>query len=837
MSTRSLSDDVRDLGALLGDVIREQAGPLAYELVESVRQTLVQRRRQQASTDDVKERLAALSSSDLELLTRAFGLYFNLTNLAEEHERVRARQARPGGKQTLEAAFEALRAAGRSADEVEAMVRETPLLLTFTAHPTEMRRRTVREHLTAISDGLGALETSPARARAEIGAHIEALWATTELRERSPTVADEVSGGLHSVGILASALVDVDVDLREAFAKVYARPLDAPLPLGVHSWMGGDRDGNPHVTPAVTRETLRRHRQEADRGLRETLVGLFAVVSQHRRLLPAGVVADGTAEEPFRERVEGMVRALREDPAFEPVAGLAALSTALSSAGQARTTTLLRPAEVRARVLGRHLARLDVREHSARIGDAMAFLFSQVGVVDYRDLDEAGRRERLLAELCMSRPMLGGRHHGGRDLPDDVAAVLGPYFVLRDEGVSDTRSIVSMTDDVSDVLEVLILAREAGVRVLPVPLFETLKDLTAAPAIMDGLLSTSVYRTALGDDVQEIMLGYSDSNKDAGPVAATWGLFVAQRELAAVCRRHRVRFRFFHGRGTSLGRGGGPMARAILAQPPGTIDAGLRLTEQGEALADKYGHPALARRNLEQGLYGLLVARGAPGRDATDEDAAAMAAAAAASSRAYRSLVDDADFLRFFEATTPIGEIARLKVASRPVRRAGPATLATLRAIPWVMSWTQNRANLPGWYGVDVALEVLGVARAREMFARWPAFRSMLDTVSMSLAKSDEVVFQAYLELDEQRSTLGPQLLEARRRTIDAVEAVYEGPLLEHEPRLKRSIALRNPYIEPIHRAQVELLRRSRSGQRGVVEDRALLATILGIAAGVRNAG
>jgi len=275
--------------------------------------------------------------------------------------------------------------------------------------------------------------------------------------------------------------------------------------------------------------------------------------------------------------------------------------------------------------------------------------------------------------------------------------------------VADTRSIVSMTDDVSDVLEVLLLAREAGVRVLPVPLFETLKDLTAAPVIMDGLLSTAVYRAALGDDVQEIMLGYSDSNKDAGPVAATWGLFVAQRELAAVCRRHGVRFRFFHGRGTSLGRGGGPMARAILAQPPGTIDAGLRLTEQGEALADKYGHPALARRNLEQGLY-----------------------------------------------------------------------------------------------------------------------------VSMSLAKSDAVVFQAYLELDEQQS---PHLLAARERTIAAIEHVYQAPLLDHEPRLKRSIALRNPYIEPIHRAQVELLRRSRRGERGVVEDRAVLSTILGIAAGVRNAG
>ena len=333
------------------------------------------------------------------------------------------------------------------------------------------------------------------------------------------------------------------------------------------------------------------------------------------------------------------------------------------------------------------------------------------------------------------------------------------------------------------------------------------------------------------------MLGYSDSNKDAGPVAAVFGLYRAQREISEVCRQAKVRWRFFHGRGTSLGRGGGPMARAILGQPPGTIGSGLRLTEQGEALADKYGDPALARRNLEQGLFGVLVAAGAPGDEAPAHFLEAMDVAAADSARAYRAFVTEPDFLRFFTAVTPIEEISRLKVASRPVRRGGAATLANLRAIPWVMSWTQNRANLPGWYGADVAFTTLGLPLCREMFARWPAFRSLLDNLQMSLAKSDDVVLRAYLELDEQRGPLGQLVLDARARTIALVQEVTEAPLLSQEPHLLRSIALRNPYIEPIHRAQIELLRRSRAGERTVVEDRALLSTIIGIAAGVRNAG
>jgi phosphoenolpyruvate carboxylase len=336
------------------------------------------------------------------------------------------------------------------------------------------------------------------------------------------------------------------------------------------------------------------------------------------------------------------------------------------------------------------------------------------------------------------------------------------------------------------------------------------------------------------------MIGYSDSNKDAGFFAAHWSLYEAQRRMAEVARAAGVRFRFFHGRGTSIGRGGGPMVRGILGQPPGTIGAGLRITEQGEALADKYSHPEQARRNLEQAIYGLLVAASHDSEPMPADWIAAMDRAADESVRAYRALVEDPGFLPFFEAVTPIGEIARLRIASRPVRRPGPPTLQNLRAIPWVMSWTQTRANVPGWYGLDVALASLGTERARALYAGAPFFRSMLDNAQMALAMSDDAIFHAYLGLAPAGDVLGARIVAARHDTIRRVEEITEAPLLANEPAIARSIALRNPYVEPIHRLQVELLRRARSAGGGALDpqlERALLLLIHGIAAGVRNAG
>ena len=833
---RTLSDDVRDLGALLGDVLREQAGAQAFERVETLRRTLVERRKTGADTSDVAHTLAALSAHDLEVLVRAFSLYFLLTNLAEEHERLRRRQAGGAKRHTFDEAMRLLRARGLGAAQVRALVRDARLMLTFTAHPTEMRRRTVRGHLRSITDTVPELES--AAGRATIGAHIEALWSTLQLRERAPTVHDEIKAGLHHVGVLSDALPEVERELRAAFRAHFGEDLAAPLPLSLHSWIGGDRDGNPFVTADVTRDALQLQRDEATRLVRDALLRLFENVSQHRLLLPADAHAGTTPQadeddEPFRAHVRELARRVRVEPSFDPTDALVALREELVRRGQERSARqFVDPVLCRASILGRRLAALDVREHSEKIGAAVALAFARLGVSDYAARAEDDKCAALEAALAASPPPQ-------LSLDDEEwRIVVEPLAVLRDEGIADARYVVSMTRGASDLLEVLWLARVVGVRVLPTPLFETLDDLVGAPAIVSKLLASPAFRAALGDEVFEIMLGYSDSNKDAGPVAASLALFEAQRALAAVCRAAGVPWRFFHGRGTSLGRGGGPMARAILGQPAGTLERGLRITEQGEALADKYGHPTWARRNLEQGIVAVLL--GAAPHDGATTDPAHVSAwqgAAQVARSAYRALVDDADFLRFFDTVTPLEEIARLRVASRPVRRAGAPTLHNLRAIPWVMAWTQTRANVPGWYGVPEALDAIPLAVRRAMFQRWPAFRSFLENVQMALAKTDEAIFRSYLSLDSARSPLAARILDARARAIALVEETCEAPLLAHEPHLLRSIALRNPYIEPIHRAQVELLARTRRDGRTPETDRALLATILGIAAGVRGAG
>lgn len=839
---RTLSQDVHDLGVALGEVLREQAGEKLYALVEDIRTKTRDLRATSADTASLEPRFRELDADSIEGVTRAFTVYFQLINLAEEHERIRPleRSDEPlkrARKQTLESAFVQLASRGMTADQAEALLDGIELLLTFTAHPTEMRRRTVRAHLEEIARSLAELDQADAGER--VRARVEALWGTLELRRTSPTVLDEVKGGLHYVDAIAAALPQVERELAAAFQRAYGVSPRRHLPLAFHSWIGGDRDGNPNVTADVTRETLAVHAEIATRLLDESLVGAFTALSQHEERL-SRLPADARREpEPFRARIRELLGRLRRDSHFDPTPELTSLDEQLVAAGQERSARLfLAPATRLARTFGRHLASLDLREHSSRIGAAVGELLARGGRAGYASLSEAEKVELLVDELRSRRPLLAV----GERADDDTHSVLDPLLVAR-EAIRERgpravgRYVVSMTESASDLLEVLIVAREAGVRVLPVPLFETLADLRRAPHVMEQLLALPLFRANLGDEVQEVMLGYSDSNKDAGPLAASWALHEAQRAVADVCRRAGVRWRFFHGRGTSIGRGGGPMARAILGQPAGTLGAGIRITEQGEALADKYSHPELARRNLEQALHAVILAAAAEPRELPRVWTDAMERAADVSVRAYRELVDDPSFLAFFSSVTPIEEIARLKIASRPVRRAGPPTLKSLRAIPWVMAWTQTRANVPGWYGVHAGLASIEENLAAEMYARWPFFRSFLDNVMVSLAKSDAVIFRAYLALDSSRFELGDRILAALEDCVNRVRRVVGGTLLAHEPWLVRSVELRNPYIDPIHRAQIELIRRSRTGSLVPAEERALLLTILGIAAGMRNAG
>ena len=851
----TLHEDVNRLGRMLGRVVREQHGEAFFELLEDVRKQTKSLRESGEDTAALQPRLAAVSLAEAEGLVRAFSLYFQLVNLAEDLERLRRVAESPGPRrQGLEDALGHLAARGLSADDVEALVGRVELGLTFTAHPTEMRRRTVRQHLAAVARELRTLDEPASEER--IAAHIEALWSTLELARVEPTVRDEVVGGLGYVAIIAGVLPTLERDLRASFRRVFGRDTALELPLVLSSWIGGDRDGNPHVTPDVTRETFRYHGESARALLRQEITEAYASLSQHTVRLERVPTELGGPPEPWRAALlalhdelgarerPGPVgrRETAQGPWADPAPRLSLVERTLMESGQRRSAECFAlPLRVQARALGVHFVSLDIREHSGATGAAVAELFERAGTRGYATADEARRRALLCAELAMRRPMLAVGEAGSEALE----RVLEPLRAARDAmAVAGPRAfgryVTSMSEDVSDLLEVLVLAREAGVRVLPVPLFETRADLGRAPAVMREVLALPAFRAHLGDDVQEVMIGYSDSNKDAGFFAAHWALHQAQRHVAEVCREAGVRWRFFHGRGTSIGRGGGPMVRGLLGQPPGTIGAGLRITEQGEALADKYSHPERARRNLEQALYGLLVAAATEPEPLPDVWVEAMDRASEESVRVYRALVEDDAFLAFFEAVTPINEISRLRIASRPVRRPGPATLQNLRAIPWVMAWTQNRANVPGWYGLDAALAALGEALARKLYEDAPFFRAMLDNAQLALGASDAAIFRAYLDLAPAGSEIGARILDARERTVTLVTRVLGGPPLGAEPALARSIALRNPYVEPIHRLQVELLRRARAAPEVPVDaqrERALLLSIHGIAAGVRNAG
>ncbi len=851
-STRdALSRDVDLLGRCLGAVLIEQEGQEFFDLEEEVRELTKGARAGAAGAAEQLELIASkLGTRDAEGLIRAFTQYFHLTNLAEERHRVRWRDTRVSNleprKQSLHDAIRQLKDKGLNAQAVAELLARVELGSTFTAHPTELRRRTVRAHLEHISQELTLLESEADRLAAleRVTARVEVLWGTLELQARNPTVHDEVVNGLHYLTSIAQALPALQAELQTAMQLEFGEGMpEVQLPLKFYSWIGGDRDGNPFVTPEVTGETLMYHQTQARERMRLDVAQLFANLSQHRERVHVHLYS--SAPEPWRAELEALHLRLRTE-SVDAVPILEQVRDSLVAAGQARAAKVfVEPVLVRAKMFSTHLVALDVREFSGKLEIAVAELLRLGGVSQhYSQLTEPDRIALLEHELETRRPLLPI----GIAVSDELRSVLEPLRVMHKHLATSPnafgRYVISHGETASDVLEALILGREAGFTALDVsPLFETPHDLENCPEVMKALLESKIYRAHLGNRVQEVMLGYSDSNKEAGFLAANWALYQAQEKLAQLLSEAGVPYRFFHGRGTSIGRGGGPAARGIMAQPPGTIGSGLRLTEQGEALADRYANPELAKRNLEQLLYAIIVAAAQEPVSVPLEWREALNTAAHASSQAYQQLVFDPNFLEFFEAATPINEIASLRIASRPVRRPGKPTLDNLRAIPWVMSWTQNRATVPGWYGLGTGLAALEQQQqglSAKLYQEWAFFRSLLDNAQMSLSKSDMGIFKRYADLSEHQ-ILRDSILEEYARAVKHVKAAIGGDLLESEPRLRRSIEVRNPYVDPIHIVQVELLRRYRSmphdnPERATLE-RALLLSIQGIAAGLRNTG
>jgi phosphoenolpyruvate carboxylase len=923
MSDR-LSDTIHFFGDLLGGVIRAQAGEPTFALEERVRALAKEVRAGDGAAPlaELRALVAGTSIAEARDLLRAFSAYFALVNLAEQLQRGwvlrdRARMYPDVPRaESIAAGVAEIRARGASAEAVQRWLDEAEIVPVFTAHPTEARRRTTLERLRRVASAAerralpDLLPEEAAEIERSVEEEIASLWQSDDVRALRPSVLDEVKNGLY---YFEAGLFDLVPrmyrDLERALAAGFpGHAWRVPPICRFGSWMGGDRDGNPFVTPAITVEAVRMMRVAAIRRHVASVEALGGRLSQSTREtavseeLERSIAADDAASpalgaalerrhpyEPYRRKCAHMAERLRRaldhaerleivlcrDAPPPPAAGryhtkaelladLAVIEQSLRAHGggavaEGAIHDLVREVEV----FGLHLATLDVRQHSERHAAALEEVLAVAGVCpSYRALDEDARVALLSRALEDPRPLVPMRLPYGPEAREVVETFRAVAAVLEELSPGAIRAvIVSMTRGASDVLGALLLAREAGlyrpaegVSALDVvPLFETGDDLAASADVMRACLAVPAYRRhlALRGDVQEVMLGYSDSNKDAGFVAANWALYRAQRDLCDAASAGGVGLRLFHGRGGSIGRGGGPANRAILAQPPGTMGSRIKLTEQGEVIADRYGLPGLAHRHLEQLVNAVLRARFAPAAPPDPAWERALERLAARSRGHYRALVyDHPDFTAYFRSATPIAEIGRLKLGSRPASRKPGFRIEDLRAIPWVFSWMQSRHTLPGWYGLGFALEgfladgegPLGLLTA--MYERWPFFRTMIDSAQMILGKADLHIAARYAELcpDEavRREIFGLISAEHERtkRMICEVAGVTE--LLEHAPVLRRSIALRNPYVDPLSYIQVELLDRLRAAPDGpahaALED-AIMLSISGIAAGLKNTG
>jgi phosphoenolpyruvate carboxylase len=918
-----LAREIRLLGALLGQVIAEQEGLEALDLVERVRAMAVALRRRNEPGDRhaLDEELAALDVPRLEVLARAFSTFFRLANLAEEKERVRTlrRRERAAGRApvggSVAQAVARLAAAGDDAGAIAARIAGLEISPVLTAHPTEARRRTILvalRRIYALLDNLDDARLTPAgdaEIRRRLREEITVLWRTADLRVDRPTPLDEVR----------SAMVFFDATIFAAMPRLY-RALDAALdrldgsappgapaadtgrtgtrpprvPAFLHwgSWIGGDRDGHPRVTAETTLDALRIQADHLLVAYAAAATRLMVDVAARprggstppaiaRRLLtdvddlPETMreLEERFPREPYRRRLGAMAERLRRTRAHlagvpgprggryaapeELLAELDELQEALDGDGLARVARgALQDFRWQVETFGFHLASLEVRQHSAVHRAALAALAGAPPEPE-REVVPGVSAEEVLSTF---RAMAAAQRRFGE--------------------AACHRYVISFTERPGDVLDVLDLATlaadpavpvaitsglSAGVPILDVvPLFETAEALHGARRILEALLADPRYRAHLRarGDRQEVMLGYSDSNKESGYVAAHWLLYRAQELLVGAAREAGVELTIFHGRGGALGRGGGPTHRAVLATPAGSVAGRLKLTEQGEVIASRYANPPLALRALEQTVSATLLASteahdravataAAEGGDAMDELAESARAA-------YRALVwDDPGFEAVFAAATPIEQIAGLRLGSRPAARgraaAGggrPPSLATLRAIPWVFAWTQVRANIPAWYGLGTALEAYegrhaaaGLARLRDLYARWPFFRVLLENAEVGLARTDARIVARYLALagDAGRG-LAAALGAERDRTVRALLRITgRAALLDGLPTLQRSIELRGPYLDPLNELQVQALGRLRRGETAD-GDRAALEglvglTISGIAAGVQGTG
>ena len=878
-----LYDDVRLLGALLGRTLREQGGEQLYAAVERVRSLAKKSQRSAADLARLEETLRALSVTDALAVARGFAHFLGLANIAEQHHRIRRRRDYQADatsapqRGSLADSFTRLSAQGVTAEALHAAVAGLRIDLVLTAHPTEVVRRTLRRKQRRIAELL-ALDDRPdltAEEREELhrdlAAEIAATWMTDEVRRDPPTPFDEVKWGLV---VFEQTLWDAvprhlaTLDRALIAATGRGLPLDA-APIRFGSWIGGDRDGNPNVTPQVSARAVMLARWMAADLYRQEVEALRSELSMRHG--NAELLARvGDVAEPYRALLKEVVARLRamrdrmqrlidtEAPYAVDAADFAdaeelaeplrlcyrsLMETGGAAVAQGRLLDLLR----RIPILGLSLVRLDLRQEADRHTDALDAITRRAGLGSYQSWDEPARQAFLLGELQGDAPTSRHALAAPEPFDDAVRDVIDAVRVvatLPREALG--AYVISMAARPSDVLAVELLQRAAGVRepLRVVPLFETANYLRGSDACVGALLDIPWYAARANGRV-EVMVGYSDSAKDAGRLAAAWELFTAQERLIETCRAHGVKLTLFHGRGGSVGRGGGPTHLAIQSQPPGSVDGTIRVTEQGEMVDAQFGLPQIADRTLEVYTTATLEATLTPHNGVTDAWRARMQRMADTSRASYRKLVyETPEFLEYFRLATPELELGRMRIGSRPARRRSGGGVASLRAIPWVFAWTQTRLMLPAWLGIGDAIteavEEGGLEELRAMYREWPFFRSTMDLVEMVLAKASPEIsayYDAQLVPPPLRA-LGEELRAKLQRTIDATLQVSgHADLLEGNPVLRRSIDVRNPYVDPINLVQVEVLSRLRADDDDPALLDAFLVTVNGVAAGMRNTG
>jgi phosphoenolpyruvate carboxylase len=911
-----LREETRLLGRLLGDAIRAISGEEVFTKTEYIRQLAVQFHRQtgdaRASTQAALDRELAQLNIDQSLsVVRAFSYFSLLANIAEDRQQSRRRRAHrlassPPQAGSLDHALARLAERGVTPAAICAWTEHALVSPVLTAHPTEVQRKSVLDTQRNITELLAAREQpqllpeEKAALDADLYRSVLQLWQTAMLRLTKLRVIDEIDNAL---SFYRYTFLDVVPALYAALENRLmpdepASDLATFFRMG--SWIGGDRDGNPFVTAESLQEAMRRHASVALEHALDELHALGAELSLSARLVQVSDALMALAsrsedpsvfrqDEPYRRAITGMYarlaathialtgRATARPPATtlpaythaqELADDLATIAESLRQhAAGALAEGRLAHLQHAVRVFGFHLATVDLRQNSAVHEAVVAELLRAAGVAgDYAALPEAEKIRVLTAEIDNPRPLVIA-DFAYADVTKSELAIFREARVTRERfgEAAIVNAIISKAESVSDLLEVALLQKEAGLVVRRegkcvgvalniIPLFETIPDLRAAQRIMSAAFAHPLYRTLVAhqQQAQEVMLGYSDSNKDGGFLTANWELYRAQTELAELSASSGIRIRLFHGRGGSVGRGGGPTFEAILAQPSGCVASGLRLTEQGEVIAAKYSNPDLGRRNLEILVSATLLAAFSD-RQAEEAPAAwqqTMAALSEASYQTYRKVVyDTKGFTEFFRGATPINELSGLNIGSRPASRKPSFAIEDLRAIPWVFSWSQCRIALPGWFGFGSAITswLSGakrderLAELKAMYASWPFFRTVLANMDMVLAKTDMAIAKRYADLVEDRETAIRifELIQSEwQRTVDALRAITGArDFLEDNPALARSIRNRFPYLDPLNHLQIQLLRQHRSGNTSERTQRALHLTINGMAAGLRNSG